>query len=245
MVKYTYNPDSCIEEIKKGLAAGAEAFGIQCESLPRGYHNKEDLTKIFFAMEDKPIYVTNYKLGHNANLPYEELAEELLRYCDYGATLIDMTGDYFCMTEGELTFDAEALKKQRELVDRIHDKGCEVLISSHINKVTSAERVVEVALEHQRRGADISKIVVHANTVEEEIEALRITAMLKDKLDIKYLYLAGGESCLIQRRLGMLLGNCMSLCMFEPINGSKEPTVQPLISEQIMCRDKLNFIKNN
>lgn len=241
MIKQMNSPELCIDEVKRSIEAGAEAFGFQCDNLPRKFHNESDLSRIFASMQDKPIYATNYKLNQNAELSYDELADELLRLCDYGATIIDVMGDMFCKSDDELTFDGEALKKQNALIGKIHEKGCEVLMSSHVNKFTPAERVLEIALEHQRRGADVSKIVVHSNTMEEQMENMRITALLKEKLDIKFLFLAGGECCTMHRRLGILLGNCASLCMLEVPEGVTN-TVQPLIKEQIMYRDQLNLI---
>ncbi len=241
MIKHMDSPELCIKEAEAAIEAGAEAFGFQCDNMPRKYHNAEDMRRIFAAMGDRPIYVTNYKLNHNAECTYDELADELIQLCDHGATLIDVMGDIFCKSEDELTYDSEAVIKQRMLVDQIHAKGCEVLMSSHINKFTPAERVLDIALEHQKRGADVSKIVVHSNTMEEQMENMRITAMLGEKLDIKFLFLVGGECCTMHRRLGLLLGNCMSLCMLEAPDGVAR-TTQPLIKEQIMYRDELNLI---
>ncbi len=241
MIKHMDSPESIIKEVEGAIHAGAEGFGFQCDNLARRYHNEEDLHRIFSAMGDKPIYATNYKLNQNAELSYNELASELLSLCDKGVTLIDVMGDIFCKTEDELTFDEEAVKRQRELVDQIHAKGCEVLMSSHVNKFLTEERVLEIALEHQKRGADVSKIVVHANTLEEQIEVMHITEAVSRRLDIKFLLLCGGECCTMHRRLGLLLGNCMSLCMLEAPEGITR-TTQPLIHEQIMYRDQLNLI---
>jgi hypothetical protein len=58
-------------------------------------------------------------------------------------------GDYFDRTEGELTMNEDAIKKQMKLIDELHGKGAEVLMSSHVLKYTPAERVLEIALEHQ------------------------------------------------------------------------------------------------
>ena len=87
-------------------------------------------------------------------------------------------------------------------------------MSSHVCKFIPAERVLEIAFEHQRRGADICKIVTGASTMEEQIENLRIINLLKEKLDIPFLFLCGGESGIL-RRIGGNLGNCMSLCVYE------------------------------
>ena len=240
MIKQTENPENAIAEIGRANYCGAEAFGIQMENLPRKFHTPENIKKIFSAMSDKPIYVTNYKLVNNSDMSYEEIGEELLSFLDYGATLIDVMGDMFCKAEDELTTDKEAIVKQMELIGRIHKKGGQVVMSSHVNKFMTEERVLEIANEHKRRGADISKIVAYSGNMEEQMENLRITTVLKEKLGIPYLFLSGGES-LIHRRLGILLGCCMSLCVCELSEGSDNP--QPLIYEQRKIRDELHLLK--
>ena len=135
----------------------------------------------------------------------------------------------------ENTTEAELMA----LIDRLHAAGAEVLMSSHVCKYTPAERVMEIAMEHKRRGADISKIVTAANTVEEELENLRIANMLKERLGIPFLYLAGGENHTILRRLGGKLGACMSLCVVE--HDECATKAQPLLSHMKKIRDELEF----
>lgn len=240
MIKQTDTPENVIAEIDRANCCGAEAFGIQLENLPREFHTPEIIKKIFSSMGDKPIYVTNYKLVHNIDMSYEEIGEELLSYFDYGATLLDVMGDMFHKAEDELTMDPIAISKQMELIDRIHKNGGKVIMSSHVNKFMSEEQVLRIANEHKRRGADISKIVAYGNSMEEQIENLRITSALKEKLGIPYLFLSGGES-LMHRRLGILLGCCMSLCVCELADGSTNP--QPLVTEQKEIRDKMHFLQ--
>lgn len=236
MIKQTQNPENIIAEIKRALAVDAEAFGLQAEGLPRQYHTKENFERIFAAMEGKPLYITNYKLSQNIDLSYEEIEEELLAFADYGATCCDVMGDMYCKHPEELTDNEEAIAKQMKLIDKLHEKGAEVLMSSHVNKFTPAERVLEIALEQQRRGADISKIVTHADNMEQQIENLRITNLLREKLDIPFLYLSGGE-CLIHRKIGIKLGCCMCLCICD--RDDKNP--QPLITGERILRDELQF----
>ncbi len=242
MIKRTRDIDECIDEIERCREAGAEAYGFQFDNLPRKYHNEKDLGRIFDAMSSLPVYATNYKLKYNEDISYDSLADELLLFADMGAALVDITGDYFLKSPDELTFDKEAMEKQRIFAENVKKRGSEFLMSSHVNKFTPAERVLEIALEHQKRGADVSKIVVHSNTLTEQAENMRITALLGEKLNIKYLFLSGGDSCFMQRRLGILLGNCASLCMLERLEGESGPTVQPLIDEQKIYRDELNLI---
>ena len=123
-----------------------------------------------------------------------------------------------------------------KLIDALHQKGAEVLISSHVLKYIPAERVLEIALEHQRRGADISKIVTGADTIEQQIENLKIVNLLKENLKIPFLFLSGGE-CHILRRIGGELGCCMYLCVYE-YDELATPS-QPLLKNAKAIRDNL------
>lgn len=240
MIKQTQNIDNIIAEIGRAHAVGAEAFGIQTEGLPRKYHTEENFKKIISALNGKPLYTTNYKLSQNEELSYDEIGEELVCYAKWGATLCDVMGDMYLKTEDELTHDEKAIEKQMRLIDKIHENGGEVLMSSHTNRFMTANEVLEIALEHKRRGADISKIVAHANNMEQQIENLKITSLLKEKLGIPFLFLSGGE-CRIHRRVGILMGCCMSLCVCELPEGSTNP--QPLITDQRAVRDSMGFVE--
>ena len=108
------------------------------------------------------------------------------------------------------------MKKQMDLIEELHKCGAEVLMSSHVRKFIPAERVLEIAREHERRGADICKIVTGGYTMEQQIENLRITNLLKENLNIPFLLLSDGEGeCRILRRIGGQLGCCMYLCVHE------------------------------
>lgn len=207
------NPDRIKELIDKCLPEGAEAFGMQFEQMKPEYRTRE-VYEDLFSYSDKPLYVTNYRLKYNEEKSDEELAEELLELAECGATLCDVMGDLYDRQPDEVAVSEEAIKKQMELIDELHKKGAEVLMSSHIFKFTSAERVLEIALEHQRRGADISKIVTQANSTEEEIENLRILNLLKEKVDIPVLFLYNGHSRVF-RKISGEYGNCMYLCVYE------------------------------
>ena len=184
------NPARIKELMDKSVPAGAEAFGIQLEQLKSIYRTKEVYKDIFAYSKDKPLYVTNYRTAKNGGKTDEQLAEELLEAADCGADLCDMMGDYFDPQPGEMTDDETAVGKQKTLIEKLHEKGASVLMSSHILKFTPADKVLKIALEHQRRGADISKIVVGADNREQELENLRIINLLKEKLDIPFLFLS-------------------------------------------------------
>lgn len=229
------NSDRIKELIDKSLQNGAEAFGMQFERLEPEYRNKE-VYKQLFTYTDKPIYVTNYRTGKNEGKTDEKLVEEILELVDSGATLCDVMGDLFDKQPDEVAIEERAIEKQIKLIDVLHEKGAEVLMSSHIYTYTPAERVLEVALEHQRRGADISKIVTGADTMEQQLENLKIINLLKENLEIPFLFLSGGE-CHILRRIGGELGNCMYLCVCEYDDLSTP--VQPLLKYVKAIRDNM------
>lgn len=231
-------PALMIGAIRNGLVNGADAFGLQAESLESQYKTEENYRRIFSEMKGKPSYVTNYRSRTNDGKDDETLAKEMLALVDYGATLCDVMGDMFKRHPEELTDDPDAIKKQMEYIGAIHEKGAEVLMSSHVLKYTPAERVLEIALEQKRRGADIIKIVTAADTMEQQIENLRITDLLKRELGAPFLFLSGGEST-IHRRLGMKLGCCMCLCVYEHYDGST--TAQPLLRIAKAMREDMGF----
>ena len=162
----------------------------------------------------------------------------MLVLAENGATLCDVMGDIFCKHPEELTDNPEAIEKQMKYIDKLHEKGVEVLMSSHVLKFTPAERVLEIALEQKRRGADVIKIVTGATTMEEQIENLRITNLLKNELGAPFLFLSGGE-CSVHRRLGMKLGCAMCLCVYEHYLGST--STQPLLKIARKVRDDMGF----
>lgn len=209
------DPTRAKELIALGNASGCNAFGFQFEVMPEEYRTEEVVRDIFAAMNGKPIYVTNYRNKQNTEKSDDELLEGLLFLCKCGATLMDIMGDFYCPHPIQLTEDAEAVARQKEAIARIHDAGGEVLMSSHVMKFTPAEEVVRIALAQQERGVDVVKIVTAGNTVEEELENLRITSLLKKELDIPFLFLSAGSVTQMHRTMGPMLGCCTWLTVAE------------------------------
>lgn len=231
------NPDRIKELIDKSVPEGAEAFGIQLEQLENRYKTKEIYRDLFAYAKDKPIYITNYRHTTNEGKTDEQLAGELLELADCGADLCDMMGDYFDKQPGEMTYDETAVANQKNLIENLHKKGAKVLMSSHIFKFLSADEVLKIAMAHQSRGADISKIVVGADNMEQQLENLKIINLLKEKLDIPFLFLSAGE-CSILRRIGGEIGCCMYLCVCE--YDSFSTPQQPLLKILKVIRDNMN-----
>lgn len=231
-------PAVAIGRIRNANCLGADAYGLQVESLKREFQNPDTYKQIFAEMKDRPAYVTYYRKKNNEGKTDEELAAGLITLAESGATLLDVMGDMFCVHPQELTDNPDAIKKQMDLIDQIHGLGGEVLMSSHLREFIPPERVLEIALEQKRRGADVIKIVTIAETMEQQIENLRATDLLKRELGAEFLFLSSGEST-IHRRLGMKLGCCMSLCVYE--HDALSTWNQPLLSTMKTIRDTIDF----
>ncbi|MBO7169936.1 MAG: type I 3-dehydroquinate dehydratase [Clostridia bacterium] len=239
------NPDEMRLCIKNSIADGADCLGVQLETLAKEYKTEESYKKIFAACGGHPIYVTNYRGGTNTGLSDEELMDGLLTALRCGGTLGDVMGCAFDpevdRAKGyELSMKQDAIDKQMHLIDRIHEMGKEALMSSHVLTYTPAEKVLEIAYEHQRRGADIVKIVTAGNSVEEEMENLRITALLKKELKVPFLFLSGGTHSKVHRRIGPQLG-CVTYLAVQAHDNRSVPT-QPTVKEAKAIRDNFDYL---
>ena len=111
-------------------------------------------------------------------------------------------------------------------------------MSSHMQKFIDKERLLEIALQMEDRGADIAKIVTFANTKEEQIKNLEATLYLKEKLSIPFLFLSNGH-CELIRRVGPVIGSCMYLCVYEHDEYSTPD--QPLLTQAQAVRESFNW----
>lgn len=232
-------PETAIGRIRNALCTGGEAFGFQAESLDREFRNPEVYRRIFAEMQGKPVYVTNYRSGSNEGLNDEALCQGLLELADCGATLCDLVGDFFDPQSDQMARSEKAVSRQREIIDQLHEKGAEVLISSHLSENTPRERILEIAFEQKRRGADVIKIVNPTYTMEQQLDNLQTNLILKETLGAPFLFLSGGQEVSIHRRLGVKLGCCMCLCVYE--HDALSTINQPLLSIAKQVRDNMGF----
>lgn len=232
-------PQECKDIILNSIWDGAEAFGIQLENLKKEYRKPEILADIFASCEGKPIYVTSYRKSNSAGATDEECAKLLLMASECGATLCDIMGDYFHPEPHELTMDPEAVNKQKALIEELHKRGSEVLMSTHIHAFYPEEKVMEIAEAQRERGADVIKIVNYAETEDQLMENLNIVYHMKKTLDRKFLYLANGPYSRLLRQIGPKLGVCMYLCVqsYGPLNSREQPLLRNLktMRDSMLC----------
>lgn len=231
--------EEAVRKIRNALHTGGEAFGLQVESLLKEYRNPQSYRYIFDEMRGKPVYVTNYRSGSNEDLDDEALCAGLVELAECGATLCDVVGDFFDPQPDQMARSPRAIQQQMDWIERIHEKGGEVLISSHLSENTSQERVLEIAFEQKRRGADVIKIVNPAQNMEQQLINLQTNWILKETLGAPFLFLSSGVETSIHRRLGMKLGCCMCLCVYE--HDALSTFYQPLLQNAKQVRDNMGF----
>ena len=221
------NMKEIIKDISAAKKEGTESFCLELEIFNQAERTAENFKKIFEAMGDKPAYITNYRRGNVAEYEQtdDQLTEELLLALDCGGTLFDVRGDLFDVSPDEITYNEAAVQKQIKLIDEIHSRGKEVLMSSHTLRFTPMERVLEIAKAQQKRGADIAKIVTNADTDEELYENFRISLALKKEIDIPVLFLCNGAACRKHRLFAPLLGGPLYLCVQNGVEVISQPSM--------------------
>ena len=224
--------DETICTIKDSLSDGADAFGIQLCNLIPEHRDEKHLRRIFEACEGKPIYMTSYRGANNQDMTDEERMAFLLFAMSValpmGEVLCDVMGDVFHAEPDQLTFDAEAVEKQKALIARIHAEGGKVLMSTHTSRFFEEDEVVAYAHAQRERGADLVKIVSKANGEDEQMVGLNILHRLKKELDCPYLFLVGGTHTRLIRQVGPALGACMYLAVsrYRPVTAKAQPRIR-------------------
>lgn len=219
--------------IANALQSGAEAFCIQLEQLLPEERAPEKLKALFAECGKRPIYITAYREGLND----EECVELMLQGLEAGATLVDVMGDLYHPEPNQMTFDEEAVAKQKALIDLIHARGGEVLMSAHFRDYIDTETVMKYALAQQERGVDIVKIVSFAHNEEQMMANINLAQRMKCELDRPYLFLNSGECGRLLRQIGPAFGVCMYLCL----ERYTDTSLQPLLRAARDIRDAMGL----
>ncbi|MHB8995313.1 MAG: type I 3-dehydroquinate dehydratase [Armatimonadota bacterium] len=231
-------PDATIASILKCENDGAEAFAVSLAGWERGKLTLEELARVFHC-SGRPMMPLCYRSGSLAadKLDDDARAELLLLAVEAGAAACDIMGDLYDPAPRERTRDSQAIEKQKCLIDRIHAKGAEVLMSSHApNEFLTSEEILEHLSDFVSRGADIPKIVVRADSEDELIEAFRTTVLLRRELQVPFVHLCVGRYARLQRYVAPSLGAALTFGMEAAVQGP-----QPLVSSARRLLDELNW----
>lgn len=218
-----------VATIKNGEFEGAPAFAIQLEALGRENLTDENLKRIAQATR-RPVMFLHYRPAPN---PFtdEDRVEMLLRCVRCGAAAIDFTADTFDPSPMEFSAKPEIVERQKRAIDRAHELGAEVVMSSHVNAPRNCEQVLEHMKAVEQRDPDYAKIVTTADTEEEFLEAVKTTLALRREMKIPFIHLCGGKFALAHRFLSPKLGNAMTFCVTRYTECFT--TVQPHLSNML------------
>ncbi len=246
--------------IKMAEFDGTDAFDLHMQSLERQYHNLKDLTDIIHST-NKPVLALYYRwnMGGNVDVSDEDRVAAQLIAIEAGAAGLDITADIFdpqvlypvftpestaySKTKGnkplEITYDPEVIKRQKELIDKVHGMGAEVLMSCHSRVTLTCEQIVEIAKEIESRGADFAKIVGVCLDDDDLLEALKAQIELKRAIKIPFQFQCHGERGKVLRVVAPMLGSALVFCnqQFKP-GGFHD---QPLVHAMRAIFDNCNF----
>ena len=216
--------EGLLSEIERVKEEGTDAFGFQIDLLRVEDRSPEAYRAIFGAMS-APCYTTNYARPNFDRFDDEELTRELLLALECGATLLDIRHDLYDRQPDELSYDPVAVERQKALIEEIHARGGEVLMSAHVLRYQTPEQVLAIAKEQKARGADIAKIVIDANNDEELAECFRASLLLKSELGIPCLFLCNGTHCIRHRRLAPAVAGDMFLVVEPNLRKENQPPI--------------------
>lgn len=222
-------PQELIAESRNSEFEGAQGIAISLADLKPEFRNHESLKSVIEAV-NLPFMFFFYRDDKWGNSEDDSRQELLLTAADAGASMIDVMGDLYDPSPMEITHNKNAIDKQKRLIDRIHAKGADVVISSHMQCARTTEQVVEHLREVEARGADVVKIVTTVNTADELAEAFRTTMTLKRELKTPFIHLCNGKFSRPHRFLCPSLGVSIFFAVshYEPRYGMGQPTIRAM-----------------
>jgi 3-dehydroquinate dehydratase len=234
------NPQELIAQSRASEFEGAGGIAIDLNHLKPEFHNCDSLKSVIDSV-DLPFMFYYYRGIERDDDVRQKL---LLTAAEAGAAMIDVMGDLYDPSPREITHNPEAIDKQKRLIDQIHAKGAEVVISSHLpSEFRTTEQVLEHMLDVQSRGADVVKIVTNVNTDEELAEAFKTTMALKRELNVPFIHLCGGKFSRPHRFMGPALG--VSIVFGVPYYHSVYSFPQPLIRSIKAVLDNIHWNIND
>jgi 3-dehydroquinate dehydratase len=222
-------PQELIAESKNAEFDGAQGLAICLSDLKPDFRNPESLKSVVDSV-NLPFMFFFYRNDRWKDSSDEARQEVLLAAASAGAAMIDVMGDLYDPSPLEITRDPSAIDKQKRLIDKIHAKGADVVISSHMSGSRTTEQVIEHLRELESRGPEVVKIVTGINTEAELAEAFRTTMALKRELTKPFIHLGNGKFSRPHRFMGPILGVSILFAVhrYEARYGMTQPTIQAM-----------------
>ena len=236
-------PQELIAAVKNSESEGAEGITIDLFDLKPEFRNSESFKSIINSV-NLPFMFYFYREDSWKKSSDEDRQEVLLVAADAGASMIDVMGDLYDPSPKQITYNQNAIDKQKRLIDKIHSKGADVVISSHTGCPLTTEEVVKHMLELESRGPEVVKIVTTINTEEELAEALRTTIALNRELKTQFIHLCTGKYSRPHRFMCPVLGTSVMFAV--PYYSDRYPGLaQPTIKSMKAVLDNIHWNIND
>jgi 3-dehydroquinate dehydratase len=232
-------PREIIASARNSESEGAGGIAIDLFDLKPEFRNYESFKEIVNSV-NLPFMFYFYRNDRREQLGDDDRQEVLLVAAEAGASMIDVMGDLYDPSANEITFNQNAINKQKRLIGKIHSKGADVVISSHTGCPLTTEEVIRHMLELESRGPDVVKIVTTINTEEELAEALRTTIALNRELKTPFIHLCSGKYSRPHRFMCPVLGT--SILFAVPYYSDRYPGLaQPTIKSMNAVLDNIRW----
>ena len=226
--------DSFIHQAQDAEFSGADAIAAELCLLPPEQRTRDNFKAMMEVVRLPFLFcVDRNDLWFKDNDDARQTG--LLAAAEAGAEVIDVMGDLYDPSPRELTRNAQAIQRQKKLIDEIHDRGAKVIISSHTPDAMTAEEVLEHVQIQADHGADMVKIVTGIHTQEQLLEAIRTTMLLNAGMPLPFVHLGTGQFSRLHRYLGMKLGVAVTFAVADyhfPLATFSQPTVNSLKNVQ-------------
>ena len=226
----------CLSDMRIAEHDGADAFAIDFAMIDPACREEEVMKRIIRST-GLPVLLYTYRNYHLENATDEERAELQLRAARMGAACCDVMGDLFCPSERQLTNDPTAVRKQKRLIEEIHQAGAVALMSSHLSEPVGSQYVLDHMSRMVERGADVAKLVAQANTPREFAAAMETACLLQERLPVPFIFLCSGKYGPLQRYNTVLLGGLLTFSV--PRYTERVLGVQPLTCDARRTMDEL------
>lgn len=233
-------PDELIAQVRTADYEGADGIAIDLCHLRPEFRNVESLKRIIGSSGVMPFMFFFYRYDQWRQYPTDDARQELLLMAvDAGAHIVDVMGDLYDPSPRERTHKPEAIEKQMKLIETIHERGAQVVMSSHMNEFLTTEEVLEQMREFDRRGADVLKLVQTVNSDEQLAAAIQTTMTLRRELTKPFIHLCNGSHSRLHRFLGPELG--VSVCFAAASYDLRWPMTQPTVRAMKTVFDSMRF----
>lgn len=224
------NKTAAIAQIKNCVYDGADMIDLHMSCLE---DRSLDVLQAVIAASPLPVLALNYNTTCDwTPIPFteEERGELFLRAVEAGAAGIDMQGytfhrpsktgfcgeDKYSFTKGnpkEIVTDPDVIDRQCQLIEQVHSRGAEVLLSCHPGIQMNCEQVVELAHFLAQRKPDMLKIVTKAENEDDLAESFKTMITLKKELSSPVSYHVNGKAGILSRIINPALGGQIAFCV--------------------------------